>query len=298
MTDNDNRSSAATEHPLHKALQAAYLELKKHAADYHHRTPVSVNSMIVDALAIDAPAQQPTEPVAMDDVVAVIRNEWGSLVCRLDDYAKRSCERGLSCACFDIANAIAAEFDIRKRSAQPPAAPVATVRLRQENDEFYLAPPPCSSAGTAEPSMEDLRRTNVELMAKLKESHQHNLALWEAIAGGPEPRCRDCADFDGRCQGNGLPCDPQERALEQIKRLRALPQTPSEREIALAIFTRRSGLHPKRAAEIFEEPPPRDVDVIEALLDAEAVLALSRPNHRAPSASSPAGSTPSQRPGE
>jgi hypothetical protein len=67
---------------------------------------------------------------------------------------------------------------------------------------------------------------------------------------------------------------------EENYRLRnALPQTPSEREIALAIFTRRSGLHPKRAAEIFEEPPPRDVDVINALLDAEAVCSLSRPQH-------------------
>lgn len=48
-------------------------------------------------------------------------------------------------------------------------------------------------------------------------------ALWLALDGGPRPRCRDCADFDGRCQGNGLPCDPQERALEQIKQLRASP---------------------------------------------------------------------------
>jgi hypothetical protein len=63
-----------------------------------------------------------------------------------------------------------------------------------------------------------------DLAAKLKESHQQKLALWQAIAGGPEPRCRDCADFDGRCQGDGLPCDPQERALERIARLRAVPQ--------------------------------------------------------------------------
>jgi hypothetical protein len=42
------RCSADSE--LRKALQAAYLELKKHDADYHYRTPVAVNSMIVDAL--------------------------------------------------------------------------------------------------------------------------------------------------------------------------------------------------------------------------------------------------------
>jgi hypothetical protein len=65
-----------------------------------------------------------------------------------------------------------------------------------------------------------LERENVDLRAKLREAHQDKLALWEAIAGGPGPRCRDCADFSGRCQGNGLPCDPQARALEQIATLR------------------------------------------------------------------------------
>jgi hypothetical protein len=66
-----------------------------------------------------------------------------------------------------------------------------------------------------------LGETNVELMAKLKASHQNNLALWQAIAGGPEPHCRDCADCNGRCQNVGLPCDPQERALERVAQLRA-----------------------------------------------------------------------------
>jgi hypothetical protein len=60
------------------------------------------------------------------------------------------------------------------------------------------------------------------LEAALRVSHQNCLALWEALEGGASPRCRDCADFDGRCQGNGPACDPQERALERIKALRSL----------------------------------------------------------------------------
>lgn len=47
-------------------------------------------------------------------------------------------------------------------------------------------------------------------------------ALWLALDGGPQPRCRDCADHDGTCPNDrDLPCDPQERALEQVKRLRS-----------------------------------------------------------------------------
>jgi hypothetical protein len=73
-----------------------------------------------------------------------------------------------------------------------------------------------------------------DIADKLRACHQQRLALWEAIAGGPEPRCRDCADFDGRCQGDGLPCDPQERALERVKLLRAVPQSVVWRPIKTA----------------------------------------------------------------
>ena len=59
------------------------------------------------------------------------------------------------------------------------------------------------------------------LRALLRKSHQNCLAMWEALEGGPSPRCRDCADFNGRCQGKGKACDPQERAMEQIKLLRS-----------------------------------------------------------------------------
>jgi hypothetical protein len=34
-----------------EALEAAYRELKEHDADYHHRTPAAVLSLIADALA-------------------------------------------------------------------------------------------------------------------------------------------------------------------------------------------------------------------------------------------------------
>jgi hypothetical protein len=59
MTNSPQSCSAGTEDALRKALQAAYLELKKHDAEYHHRTPINVNSMIVDALALTGDAAQP-----------------------------------------------------------------------------------------------------------------------------------------------------------------------------------------------------------------------------------------------
>lgn len=36
---------------MRAALEVAYRELKSHDADYHYRTPINVNNMIVDALA-------------------------------------------------------------------------------------------------------------------------------------------------------------------------------------------------------------------------------------------------------
>jgi hypothetical protein len=70
-----------------------------------------------------------------------------------------------------------------------------------------------------------------DLAKLLRASHQNNMALWEALNGGASPQCRDCADFNGRCQGKGEFCDPQERALDQIKRLRAAasPDTSTDR---------------------------------------------------------------------
>jgi hypothetical protein len=52
-----------------------------------------------------------------------------------------------------------------------------------------------------------------------RESWSKLLALWEALDGGPSPMCRDCADSFGTCPTSKMPCDPQERALLQIRKL-------------------------------------------------------------------------------
>lgn len=54
------------------------------------------------------------------------------------------------------------------------------------------------------------------------QSHKYLLELWTALDGGPKPRCRDCADHDGNCPSDKLPCDPQKRALKQIELLRSV----------------------------------------------------------------------------
>lgn len=87
---------------------------------------------------------------------------------------------------------------------------------------------------------------NEALRAKLADAERERRALWSAIIP-PGPRCRDCADFDGRCQGDGHPCEPQERALEIVARMKAaerrlLPEklTEEQREklhLALAQWT-------------------------------------------------------------
>lgn len=62
----------------------------------------------------------------------------------------------------------------------------------------------------------------VDWKAKHRAAWERLTALWEALDGGPIPACRDCADTDGICPNSGLPCDPQDRALEQIRRLKAM----------------------------------------------------------------------------
>jgi hypothetical protein len=57
---------------LRKALQAAYLELKNHEADYHYRTSIAVNSMIVDAL-FTAPQAAP-EPTREEIALTILKN--------------------------------------------------------------------------------------------------------------------------------------------------------------------------------------------------------------------------------
>lgn len=61
------------------------------------------------------------------------------------------------------------------------------------------------------------------------DSHKQLLALWTALDGGPKPRCRDCADYNGKCPSDNLPCEPQDRALEQIANLhRRLAAKPAD----------------------------------------------------------------------
>lgn len=61
---------------------------------------------------------------------------------------------------------------------------------------------------------------NIDFKKLHRESWTKLLALWEALDDGPSPRCRDCADEDGTCPTSKLPCDPQEKALHQIRKLK------------------------------------------------------------------------------
>jgi len=64
-------------------------------------------------------------------------------------------------------------------------------------------------------------RSDIAVKAKLlTKSAKETRAFWDALIpkGG---RCRECADFDGRCQGDGPPCDPQAHALENLAKLQA-----------------------------------------------------------------------------
>lgn len=64
-------------------------------------------------------------------------------------------------------------------------------------------------------------RCDIAVKAKLlTKSAKETRAFWDALIpkGG---RCRECADFDGRCQGDGPPCDPQAHALENLAKLQS-----------------------------------------------------------------------------
>lgn len=70
---------------------------------------------------------------------------------------------------------------------------------------------------------EEIERLRADIAVKAKlltKSAKETRAFWDALIpkGG---RCRDCADFDGRCQGDGPPCDPQAHALENLAKLQA-----------------------------------------------------------------------------
>lgn len=63
--------------------------------------------------------------------------------------------------------------------------------------------------------------TGYDWQAKHRDTWGKLSALREALDGGPSPMCRDCADGNGTCENDGLPCDPHQRSIEQIRRLRA-----------------------------------------------------------------------------
>lgn len=65
-----------------------------------------------------------------------------------------------------------------------------------------------------------LTRELAEAKAAATKNHAETRAFWAALIP-PSPRCRDCADFDGRCQGDGAPCDPQEHALENLGKIKS-----------------------------------------------------------------------------
>lgn len=71
-----------------------------------------------------------------------------------------------------------------------------------------------------EPAPRDARIEKLERLHK--ETWQQLRAFWDRL-NPPSPRCRDCADCNGRCQNVGPPCDPQERALERLDKLLAAP---------------------------------------------------------------------------
>lgn len=48
-------------------------------------------------------------------------------------------------------------------------------------------------------------------------------ASWKLLIDAivpPGPLCRDCADENGVCPTDKLPCDPTDRAIELVRRLR------------------------------------------------------------------------------
>lgn len=73
-------------------------------------------------------------------------------------------------------------------------------------------------------------KTQRARIAELVSASRDRSELWVAILPHGR-RCRDCADYDGRCQGTGHPCDPQEHALEIIS---GMKQRIAELEAELA----------------------------------------------------------------
>lgn len=93
------------------------------------------------------------------------------------------------------------------------------------SDEFRFAP--YIRADIAAAREADLRAERDAALARERAIFRKLQRLWDRAKGyDPDdyddgPRCRDCADEDGRCPHTGLSCDPQEAAEERIVRVRA-----------------------------------------------------------------------------
>lgn len=106
-----------------------------------------------------------------------------------------------------------------KRTVDGPIVPSFLDRIKEL--EADLAAQIAGHQETASQGAEGLMRANTAT-AKLDEAEARARKYWQAFRDlrldiiGHGRMCRDCADFDGRCQGNGQPCDPDEAVKEQI----------------------------------------------------------------------------------
>ena len=79
--------------------------------------------------------------------------------------------------------------------------------------------------------VECLTRERDAANSRAKGNWKHLSRLWDLAKGyDPDddeegPRCRDCADENGRCPHSGFPCDPQEEAEERIRKMFAASST-------------------------------------------------------------------------
>lgn len=128
------------------------------------------------------------------------------------------------------------------------AAESQVLRLTEENEALRkdLAAQIAGHQETARQSTDNLVKANAA-NARIKEAEDRAAKNWRDFRDlrleiiGHGPMCRDCADFDGRCQGNGPPCDPDEAAKEKLAewkaaevRVKAIDEalSPNSREIA------------------------------------------------------------------
>lgn len=234
------------------------IEKVRHAIDLardFHGGGSKMRAALDEAIAeLDTPnhmsdVAQPTGRLSSDQVMQIIREVTGG-----DLREMLTCKRWKDGIDIDVPTYAAETLAERFRAAQPPAAPVETcsrcggsglaLNSQGEPDECRECKGntvvPRSSAETSE--QKPVKAADV-IFGDLKQ-------LWEALEGGPKPRCRDCADSDGNCPSDGLPCEPHDRALERIKRLRAVPQPTQETRIWQAAAIGEAEIGKQYAAKV------------------------------------------------